>query len=495
MFFDLSANFASLQFWPMLGLSVVSWVWSAIIIIIQILGIVFALHAVMNSRTPQAAIGWAVSLVFVPWISIPFYLVFGQSKFSGYDLAGHGVVPELDELKHRVKVAMEPFRCQFRAAYQDLTRLCERVSGLPTTTGNQLELLVDGDQTFDTIFADIARAQKWLVAQFYIIRDDKVGKEFQQALLAARRRGVRVLLLYDSVGSKHLPQGYLRKLMDAGVEVESFVTNRKLGVRFQVNFRNHRKLVIVDGKVAYLGGLNVGDEYLGRDRRFGPWRDTHLQVKGPAILPLFLAFCEDWNYAAGQVPGIDLPQVSNEGRIQALSFASGPADELEICPVIYLGAIREARRRIWIASPYFVPDTATRIALQHAALRGVDVRVLLPGKPDHQLPWWTSYSYYPALRQAGVRVFRMREGFMHQKVLLVDNDLAMVGSINFDHRSFFLNFEHAVLACDEGFALAVHQMLERDFASSQEEDLSLFERADFWFRLRVRLASLTAPEQ
>ncbi|MCS7008875.1 MAG: phospholipase D-like domain-containing protein, partial [Chthoniobacterales bacterium] len=187
--------------------------------------------------------------------------------------------------------------------------------------------------------------------------------------------------------------------------------------------------------------------------------------------------------------------VEGTGGMQALSFASGPADELEICPVIYLGAMRQARRRIWIASPYFVPDTATRIALQHAALRGVDVRVLLPGKPDHQLPWWTSYSYYPALQQVGVRVFRMQGGFMHQKVLLVDNDLAMVGSINFDHRSFFLNFEHAVLAYDEGFALAVHQMLERDFANSREEDLTLYERGSFWFRLRVKLASLTAPEQ
>jgi cardiolipin synthase A/B len=480
---------------PLAGWFFVDWTWAVVVPLFQILGLFFAFHAIMNSRTPQAAIGWLLGLVVLPYIAIPLYLVFGQSRFSGYTLAGHGFVHGLDQIKLTAKVHMEAHRCHFREAFEDLTRLCERLSGLPTTSGNSLELLIDGEQTFDAIFRSMRLARDSIIAQFYVIHDDELGAAFQGELLAARARGVEVYLLYDGVGSKHLPPAYVDRLRRAGCHIEAFVTNRELGVRFQINFRNHRKLVLVDGCEAFTGGLNVGDEYMGRSKRFGPWRDTHLRVRGPALLPLFVGFAEDWHYATGNILPLPVPTPSTAGKTHVLSFVSGPADEIEICPVIYLSAIREARRRIWIASPYLVPDAATRLALQHAALRGVDVRILLPGIPDHTLPWLTSYSYYPALRQAGVRLFRTKEGFMHQKVLLVDNDLAMVGSINFDHRSFMLNFEHAVMACDSAFALDVHHMLQRDFANSKEENLEAYEKGSFFFRLKVRLAALTSPEQ
>jgi cardiolipin synthase len=474
---------------------VIDWIWAIIIPALQLLGIGFAFHAIMNSRTPQAAIGWLLGLVVLPIVTIPLYLVFGQSRFSGYSLAGHGLIPGLDEIKHAAKVHMEVHRSDFREAFRDLTRLCERLSGLPTTRGNSLELLIDGEQTFAAIFRSMRQARDSIIAQFYIIHDDELGRAFQAELLEARQRGVEVFVLYDGVGSKHLNPAYIETLRRAGCHIEAFVTNRELGVRFQINFRNHRKLVLVDGCEAFTGGLNVGDEYMGRSKRFGPWRDTHLRVRGPALLPLFVGFAEDWHYATGTILPLPVPNPPIAGKTQVLSFVSGPADDIEICPVIYLSAIREARRRIWIASPYLVPDAATRIALQHAALRGVDVRILLPGMADHTLPWLTAFSYYPALRQAGVRVFRLKEGFMHQKVLLVDNDLAMVGSINFDHRSFLLNFEHAVMACDAAFALDVHHMLQRDFGRSREEDLASYENGSVFFRIKVRLAALTSPEQ
>lgn len=464
-------------------------------VLIQIAGVGFAIHALFHSRTPQTSIGWGLGLFLLPVLAIPLYLVFGQSKFSGYQLGGHGMVGALDDVQHKVRVAMESHRHAFREAFRDLTRLSERLTGFPTTTGNSLELLVDGAQTFPAIFQAIDSAKSFVVVQFYIIRDDATGRELKQALLAALARGARVFVLYDGVGSKHLPPEYCESLRKAGAKVSAFVTNRTLGVRFQINFRNHRKLVVVDGHTGFTGGLNIGDEYRGLSPRFGPWRDTHLRLKGPAILPLLKGFFEDWFYATGELPDLPLQTPGTHGSAQVLSFVSGPADEIEICPVIYLSAIREARHRVWIASPYLVPDTATRIALQHASLRGVDVRILLPGMADHTLPWLTSFSFYPALRQAGIRVFRLRQGFMHQKVLLVDNDLAMVGSINFDHRSFFLNFEHAVMACDPEFAMHVQQMLATDFENSREEDLWMYEKGSVLFQLKVRLAALSSPEQ
>lgn len=481
---------------PLFGWSVLTTSYTVALTLVQVAGWVAALHAIMHSRTPQAALGWAVGLGLLPIVALPLYFVFGQSRFNGYELAKTQSHTPLGRRKREVRDIMASHRCTFRREFSDLTKLSEQLSELPPTGGNRLELLVNGERTFAAIFAAMRQARQTIVAQFYIVKDDELGRQFQEELLAARARGVAVYLLYDAVGSKKLPPAYTQRLQDAGVRVASFVTNRKLGVRFQINFRNHRKLVLIDGEEAFTGGLNVGDEYMGRSRRFGPWRDTHVRVAGPGLLPLYMGFCEDWHYATGELPDLPVPRPHAGGYCRVLSFVSGPADDIEICPVIYLSAIREARERIWIASPYLVPDTATRMALQHAALRGVEVRILLPGMADHQLPFYTSFSYYPAFQQAGIRIFRTREGFMHQKVLLVDRDLAMVGSINFDHRSFLLNFEHAVMACDADFAQAIDAMLASDFAAAHEEDLEEgYAKKSFWFRLRVRASSLTAPEQ
>jgi cardiolipin synthase len=250
---------------------------------------------------------------------------------------------------------------------------------------------------------------------------------------------------------------------------------------------------LVDGHVGYVGGLNAGDEYLGLGP-LGAWRDTHLQIEGPAAQALIISFLEDWNYAAGEVPDLPSdPRVAGNQRV--LPFASGPAQTWHVAPAIYLEIIHDVRERLWIASPYFVPDLATRTALAHAALRGVDVRILLPGKPDHLFPWLSSFTLYPSMREAGVRIWRMKEGFMHQKVLLADSDLAIVGSVNLDYRSFMINFELAAAVQDPLFASEIEAMLNADFAASREEDLTLFHRSSFWFRLKCRLASLMSPEQ
>jgi cardiolipin synthase len=300
-------------------------------------------------------------------------------------------------------------------------------------------------------------------------------------------------VLYDSVGSKGLPDEFVASLRDVGVRVAAFVTNRRHGHRFQVNFRNHRKLVITDGRTAFLGGLNAGDEYLGLGP-LGEWRDTHMRVDGPVVQALQVNFAEDWLYAAHEV--VDLPcEPVVAGRSDVLVFASGPAQVWNVTPSIYTEIIHDVRERLWIASPYFVPDPTLRSALAHAALRGVDVRIILPKKADHLLPWLSSFTYYPQMHAAGVRIFRYQPGFMHQKVLLADSDLAIVGSVNLDYRSFLINFELAAAVRDEEFVAAVGRMFEADFARSREEDLRMFDEAPFWFRLRCRLAALMSPEQ
>ncbi len=459
----------------------------------QLAGLCFAVRALMISRTPQAAIGWGLALAVFPYVAIPLFLIFGESKFSGYLRGGRGQSVELDAVWRSAQQAMEPFRTNFLEKYSDAQKLTELLRGMPATDGNRCALLVDGEATFGEIFRAIDEARETVIVQFYIIHDDDTGRALRDRLLAARTRGVDCRVLYDSVGSNGLTKGWLASLRMAGVEVTSFVTNRQMGRHFQLNFRNHRKLTVVDGRVAFLGGINAGDEYMGRGP-LGAWRDTHLRIEGPAVAGLLVAFAEDWLYAARKVPRIG-PSPAASGSQKVLAFASGPAETWNTSAAVYSEIIHDVRERLWLASPYFVPDPVLRTALAHAALRGVDVRILLPAKPDHLLPWLSSFATYPSLRRTGVRVWRYQEGFVHSKVLLADNDLAIVGSVNLDFRSFMLNFEMGAVVQDAEFASEVEKMLARDFARGIEEDLGKFETGPFWFRLKCRLAALMSPEQ
>ncbi len=471
----------------------IGWVFGAVTLLVQVAGVFYAVYAILIARTPQAAIGWSLALLVFPFLAIPLFLVFGESKFSGYINAGSGRVPELDEALRETAEALRPFHAAFPDKYKDAELLTTNLRKLPVTGGNRVKLLVDGEETFDAIFEAIDRAKDYVVVQFYIVHGDHLGNELKARLLAAKRRGARCWLLFDSVGSKHIPATYIEELMAGGVAVQSFVTNRQMGRRFQINFRNHRKLVVVDGEVAFIGGLNAGDEYMGHGP-LGPWRDTHMRVEGPAVQALQVSFLEDWYYVSRTVPKLPIePKVA--GDLAVMPFASGPTQPWNITPAMYCEIIHDVRERLWIASPYFVPDPALRTAIAHAALRGVDVRIILPKGIDHLFPWLSSYSYYPHMASSGARIWRYQPGFMHQKVLLADDDLAIVGSVNLDYRSFMLNFELAAAVHDRAFAAEVEKMFEADFARSVEEDLTMFEKGSFLFRFKCRMAALMSPEQ
>jgi cardiolipin synthase len=465
-------------------------------ILLEIVGITLAMRAILMARTPQSAIAWAGFLVFLPIVAIPLFLIFGESRFAGYILAGKSLSKPLDQAFEAIVRHLDGYRSSFSGNFAEASRMAVNLSRIPPTGGNSLELLIDGKETFDSIFAAIDSARESVWVQFFIIHDDQLGRELADRLTAAARRGVECLVLYDQVGSKALPASWGERLRREGVRVEPFVTNRQFGRRFQINFRNHRKLVIVDARTAFLGGLNVGDEYMGRSRRFGPWRDTHMQIEGPSVAGFQLSFLEDWNYITGEVPKFRLPPpLVTDGPAEVFPVASGPAESWSICPAVYLSIINSATRRLWIASPYFVPASPLFFAICHAAIRGVDVRVIVPQMADHLLPWLSSFTYYPKLREAGVKVWRYQPGFMHQKVLLADDDISIIGSINVDYRSFMLNFELSAAIQDARFASKVETMFLADFDRSKPEDLFKFENGSLLFRLKCRAAALMSPEQ
>lgn len=460
------------------------------------LGIISAVDAVMSARTSQGSIAWAVALISFPYVSVPAYWILGRSQFQGYVTARRADNALTESLGGR---ASDQFR-QFLLADSETppaARAAERLAQLPFVRGNDVELLIDGDDTFSSILDGIDAAENYILFQFFIVKDDQIGRELQSRLIAKARAGVRVYFLYDEVGSYSLSNSYKSELREAGVEVYNFHSRRGPRNRFQINFRNHRKIVVVDGRVAWIGGHNVGDEYLGRDPKWGHWRDTHVRIEGPAALAAQLSFTEDWHWATDDVPELDwTPRAGpRDSDVPVLIIPSGPADEFETAALMFTHAINSATERIWIASPYFVPDEAIMSALHLAGLRGVDVRILIPDKADHLLVYLAAFSYFEDAIAGGVEFYKYTDGFLHEKVMLIDDVAAAVGTANFDNRSFRLNFEITALVTDSTFTREVEEMFETDFASSRRVRAREYSDRPFWFRLAVRLARLTSPIQ
>ncbi|MDG4557165.1 MAG: cardiolipin synthase [Candidatus Contendobacter sp.] len=461
--------------------------------LIHTLGVLSAIHAVAGVRTPQGAIAWAISLVTFPYVALPLYWILGRNRFHGYvEALQRGALEQAD--RGGVALILERLRGHQvdpppeRAG--DL-HILARLTRTPYTQGNTLELLIDGEATFDAMFTALEAAERYILIQFFIIKDDDLGRELHARLLRKAAAGVPIRVLYDEIGSHALPKTYVETLRAAGVAVSAFHTTRGRRNRFQLNFRNHRKIVVVDGRVAFVGGLNVGDEYLGRGP-LGHWRDTHLRVGGPAVQALQRVFLADWYWATRQVPDLEWRPVAT-GNQTALIFPTGPADALETCSLFFHQAIVGARRRLWIASPYFVPDPPVFEALQLAALRGVDVRVLLPAKPDHKLVYLASFSFLDVADRTGIQIYRYQNGFLHQKVVLVDEEVAAVGTANLDNRSLRLNFEVMAVVVDRTFAGQVAAMLERDFQQSRQTSAADLRNRSWPFRWAARAARLFDP--
>jgi cardiolipin synthase len=467
----------------------------ALILAFHLTGLACAVVAVMQTRTPQGSIAWAVSLITFPYLAVPLYLVFGRTKFQGYLSARERVTTRVVAATTRLGVALEPYVVrpdEHIPAHAALTRIAQQ----PFTSHNAVRLLLDADETFDDILAGIACARKHVFAQFYIVRDDGLGRRVRDALVAKAREGVTVHFLFDEIGSYQLPDAFCRPMVEAGVRVSSFNTTRGRGNRFQLNFRNHRKLVVTDGHVAWVGGRNLGDEYLGKSTEWGFWRDTFVRVEGPAALGVQFVFAGDWLWATGEVPDVAWePRPAPEGDANVLILRSDPSDIFEEAAMMYLQVLMMARRRLWLATPYFVPDSGMVSALQLAGLRGVDVRLLLPARSDNPTADLATMAYVEQMERASVKMLQYRKGFLHQKCFVVDEMLAGVGTANFDNRSFRLNFELTVLVSDEAFVREVTSALEADFVDATPLRAQELVHASFHRRFLVRLARLTAPVQ
>ncbi|MHC1790920.1 cardiolipin synthase [Solidesulfovibrio sp.] len=459
----------------------------------HLIGLISASRALFTARSPQGSMAWVMGMITFPYVAVPLYWIFGRNRFQGYvasrragDRIVNGMAPELN--------AGRAFPDAHAPEVPELFPVLERLAELPFTAGNTVELLIDGEATFASIFAAIDTAGSYVLVQFFIIRDDGIGRRLKERLIAKARAGVSVRVLYDEIGSHTLDAGYIDELRRAGVRISPFNTTLGWRNRLQLNFRNHRKIVVVDGKTAFIGGHNVGDEYLGKDPRLGHWRDTHVRIEGPAAALVQLTFLEDWYWATRETPILawDLRPVPG-GDMPVLVLPTGPADDIESCDLFFFQAISAARKRLWIVSPYFVPDREIISALQLAVLRGVDVRVMLPQKADHHMVYLASFSYLTELETLGVKFYRYQDGFLHQKVILVDDVMASVGTANCDNRSFRLNFEVTLAVAHPGFIADVESMLLRDFTQCTRATAEDYTDRSFVFKTGVMVSRLFSP--
>ncbi len=447
-------------------------------VVLHLLGLATAMHAVLHTRTPQGALAWALGLVLLPYLTLVPYLYLGSSHVHGYAPAP------------RLRSAGLPASVDAHPACARLDALAA-LAGRPFRKGHAARLLINGQAAFDAMFDAIARAQRDVLVQFFIIHDDVLGRGLQQALLERAAAGVRVYLLYDNIGSHDLPPAYVDTLRRGGVQVQAFA-GRRWRNRFQLNFRNHRKLVVVDDSCGFVGGLNVGDEYLGGRLPLSPWRDTELELRGPAVADLRRAFAEDWHWSTGTT----LPAggaIAEQGTASVLVLTSGPVDDQETGSLCFTALIHAARQRVWLSTPYFVPDSAVMAALQLAVLRGVDVRVMIPARPDHRSVFLASTLHAHEALQRGIGMYRYQPGFLHQKAVLVDDHTAAIGSMNLDSRSFRLNFEITALTVDEAFAADVEAMLREDFARCHAIEAREYDDAPYLRRVAMHVARLFDP--
>lgn len=466
------------------------------VIIFHVLGAFSSVRAIMQTRTPQGAIAWVVALNTFPYAAVPAYWIFGDSEFEDYIAArqkARAAGRRTEEELRKTLVA----KGMVADVSDDWAKVLQELADSPFTDGNSAELLLNGGETYEALLDGIERAQEYVLFQFYIIRDDEVGRKFRDALVKKAEQGVKVYAMYDEVGSLKLPESFKDPLVKAGGQFIPFNTTQGALNRFRLNFRNHRKVMVIDGREAWVGGINIGEEY----RNSGPsenvyLRDTHIEMSGPVVQMVQAVFMEDWYWAARNFPKLNWePKRSTTGSLKMLCLPSGPSTDLETCALFFLSAINSAKDRIWISTPYFVPDQQIISALTLAVLRGVDVRILVPEETDSWLIDQSHRGIIGEIEKTGVKIYNYQKGFIHQKVMLVDDQYSFVGTANFDNRSFRLNFEITMVVDDAGFASKTEAMLNDDFAESRFVKEDEYSKSGFFKRLLSRAALLLAPVQ
>ena len=468
-----------------------------------IINIIFSLLIIFfQRRNPTTVWAWLLLLYFLPVIGFVLYLVLAQNfhkdrMFKMKEIEG--------ELKYAVRRQEESIFLFFlRLRDPELERFKRLIlynlneSEAVLTDNNDVRIYTDGEDKFRDLLYEMEHAKRYIHLQYYIIRNDELWQEIEAVLIRKVKEGVKVRVLFDSMGCRGMRRDDWRRLQAAGVEAAEFFPALLGKFQLRVNYRNHRKIVVIDGRLGFIGGFNIGREYLGRNHKFGYWRDTHLCIEGSAVTSLAVRFVLDWNYAAKENLFLDdslfeIPKYVRDGRDPVQIITSGPDSKYPKIRDNYLRLIHMARRRIYVQTPYFIPDDDIKDALVIAAKSGIDVRIMIPCKPDHPFVYWATYSYIGEMIEAGARCYTYDNGFLHSKCLCIDGLVSCVGTANMDIRSFALNFEVNAVIYSAKTAQKLEEEFESDILKSTIITRKQYSQRSWLIRVKEQFCRLLSP--
>lgn len=450
----------------------------------------------IERKEPTTTWAWLIILIALPGIGLILYLLLGQNLSRQKIFREKKLADKIKRYKLISNHELPNFDSEINENYEDLILMNYNHSGAIYTTGNEVKTYINGEDKFRDLFNDIRAAKSFIHIEYYIFRYDDLGKALIKELHEKTKDGVEVRLVIDGMGSKRITKKIIKEIESYGIKMAIFFPGVLPHINTRINYRNHRKIVVIDGKIGYVGGFNVGNEYVNKGKQFKFWRDTHIRVKGEAVNELNKRFILDWDYAAGENMGnmsmyFPIPEVVGSVGMQIVS--SGPDHMEEYIKNSYMKIINNAKNYVYIQTPYLVPDSPMMEALKISALSGVDVRIIVPGAPDHFFMEWILSANIGLLIEYGIKIYRYGNGFIHSKTIVADGEVCSIGTANLDIRSFKLNFEVNAFIYNETVAKEQEKIFLDDQLKSKLVTKEEYYKRSRSLKIKESLIRLLAP--
>lgn len=485
----------------------------SLLIVSYLVGALISMTIILENRDPSKTMTWLLIFILLPGVGLIIYAIFGRNlrkrkmlktQKLASNIKEENLFENLKEIEELVKLEKESINqnkiladSEENYAKKKVVSLLLNTGMFPFTTNNNVEVYRDGNEKFEKLIKDIKEAKDHIHLEYFIIKDSSIGRKIKDALVEKAKEGVKIRIIYDDVGCWRcwFYRKFFNEMRQCGIQIEPFIPDKFPMLGGKLNYRNHRKIVVIDGTIGYTGGINIGDEYIGKNKKFGYWRDTHIRIEGTSTYMLQMIFLIDWYYTTKEVI-LDkkyLPQVDYCGDSMIQVVASGPDSDWEAIHYAYFSAISQAKKNIYIETPYFIPDESILRALKSAALSGVDVRIIFPKIADHKIVNTASYSYFGDILRSGGRVYLYTKGFIHSKVVIIDDKIFSTGSANMDLRSFMLNFEINAFIYDKEVIKVVTEDFFEDIKNSEELTNEDYNDRKIVKKIKESIARLFSP--
>ena len=465
---------------------------------------IFAIFVVFFQRKePKSVWAWLLILYAIPIVGFIFYLILGLNLHKERMFKIKEIEGQINEAIRRQEESIEdrrpPVKTSQFPAYSDIVYYNLESSGAVITDDNDVEIFTDGNAKFEALIKDISEAKRFIFFQYYIIRDDELMQRIVSVMKQKAAEGVKIMILYDGMGCRNTSRRFWKDLAKhENIEVAEFFPALFKWLQLRINYRNHRKIAVIDNEIGYVGGFNVGREYIDKSKRFGHWRDTHFRIRGTAVTALSIRFAQDFDYASrknlfSEASYFKPAPCNEEGGHAIQIISSGPDSSLQNIRNNYLRMINKAKKRIYIQTPYFIPDESILAALLIAVHSGIEVNIMIPCKPDHPFVYWATYSYVGELVLAGANCYTYQNGFLHAKGMIVDEEICCYGTANMDIRSFALNFEVNAVIYSRRTAARMAEIFKEDVTKCKRITREEYSKRGLWLRFREQFCRLLSP--